>query len=71
MSLEVSSAVGVGDAVELSVGAHGADGEGTAAEASSLIAVGVLCAVVGSVSLGEGANGDSSIGGSIGGSVLG
>ena len=69
MSLEVSSAVGVGDAVELSVGAHGADGEGTAAEAS--IAVGVLCAVVASVSLGEGANGDSSIGGSIGGSVLG
>ena len=66
MGSESSSAVGVGDAVELSVGGQGAaGGEGTAAEASSLIAVGVLCAVVGSVSLGEVANG------SIDGSVLG
>ena len=67
MGSETSIAVGMADAVELSVGGQGAaGGEDTAAEASTLIAVGVLCAVVGRVSLGEGANG-----GSIDGSVLG
>ena len=66
MGSDSSSAIGVADAVELSVGGQdAAGGEGTAAEASSLIAVGVLCAVVGKVSLGEGANGDSSIDGSV------
>lgn len=67
MGNETSIAVGMGDAVELSVGGQGgASGEDTAAEACSLIAVGVLCAVVSRVSLGEGANG-----GSIDGSALG